>query len=167
MPAPGTRAPTPPATIDEPRLRRLRRFARWLDAGIPVPFTSFRIGLDPIIGLVPGLGDAAGAILAAWILVEGFRLGASRATLVRIAGNVALDALSGTVPLLGDVVDAAWKVNLRNVALLERHASDPAGARAADRRLVFWLATGVVALCGAMAVGGALLGAAVLRALLP
>jgi len=161
-----TLTPTAPPAGDA-RLRRLRRLGRWLDAGIRVPFTSLRVGIDPIIGLVPGLGDAAGAILATWILFEGYRLGASRATLVRIAGNIAVDALTGTVPLLGDAFDVAWKANLRNIALLERHAMDPARARASDRRFIAALAAGVVALCGAVAVGGALAGAALLRALLP
>lgn len=167
MVSPRSIQPAGSAAGHEARLQRLRSLARWLDAGIRVPFTSSRVGLDPIIGLVPGLGDAAGAILGAWILVEGWRLGASRATLVRIAGNIGLDALAGTVPVLGDVVDVAWKANVRNIALLERHALDPTRARASDRRFIALLAAGVVALCGAVAAGGVLLGAAVLRALVP
>ena len=63
------------------RLQRLRRFAHWLDDGITLPVVGLRVGLDPIIGLLPGVGDAAGAILAAWSLVEAARLRASRATI--------------------------------------------------------------------------------------
>src|SRR5207244_10647151 len=70
--------------------------------------------LDPILGLIPGIGDAAGAVLAAWILLEAFRMGASRATLVRMAGNVALDAGLGAIPVLGDIFDFAWKANFRD-----------------------------------------------------
>jgi hypothetical protein len=146
-------------------LARLRRFAFWLDAGIAVPGTSLRFGLDPVLGLVPGLGDAAGALLAAWILVEAVRLGAPRATLVRVASNIAIDALIGAVPVLGDVFDVVWKANLKNVALLERHALDPAGAGKSDRLFVTLLVGGVVVLCGGLLVGGVLLTAWLIRAL--
>jgi hypothetical protein len=120
----------------EPSSRRvatLATFATWLDAGFRIPGTNIRFGLDPILGLIPGVGDAAGAVLAGWIFVEAIRLGASRATLIRIAGNVALDAGLGAVPILGDIFDFAWKANLRNVALLERHLIAPQRAHRADR----------------------------------
>jgi hypothetical protein len=139
------------------RLGHLRRFAHWMDDGIRVPGIPLRFGLDPIIGLVPGLGDAVGAALATWVLVEAARLGASRATLGRIVYNIAVDALGGAIPLVGDVFDVAWKSNIRNVALVERQLADPAGAGKADRRFVVLLCGGVLALCGALAVVGALL----------
>jgi len=147
------------------RLTRLRRFAVWLDAGIVVPGTSLRVGLDPVLGLVPGLGDAAGALLAAWILVEAIRMGASRGTLARIASNIALDALVGAMPVLGDVFDVVWKANLKNVALLERHAIDPAGAGEGDRLFVVLVVGGVAALCLGLLVGGVVLTAWLVRAL--
>ena len=147
------------------RLARLRRLAFWLDAGIAVPGTSVRVGLDPLLGLVPGLGDAVGALLSAWLLVEAIRLGAPRATLARIGSNIALDALIGAVPLLGDAFDVVWKANLKNVALLERHAMDPAGAGKSDRLFVTLLVGGVLALCGGLVVGGALLTAWLIHAL--
>ena len=96
--------------------------------------------------MIPGFGDAAGAILAGWILVEAARLGASRATLLRMAGNVAFDALVGAVPVLGDVFDFLWKANLRNVALLERHLAAPAGAARADRSFILLIIGGVTVL---------------------
>jgi len=116
----------------------------WLDAGFRIPGTSIRFGLDPILGLIPGAGDAAGAVLAGWIFVEAIRLGASRATLIRIAGNVALDAGVGAVPILGDIFDVAWKANLRNVALLERHLIAPQRAQRADRFFIACLIGGVM-----------------------
>jgi hypothetical protein len=122
-----------------------------------VPGTSLRFGLDPILGLVPGLGDAVGALLAVWILVEAMRRGASRATLMRITYNIGLDALIGAIPLAGDVFDLVWKANVKNVALLERHATDPAGAGKADRVFVALLAGAVLALCAGLFVGGVLL----------
>ena len=136
-------------------LRRVSRLAYWLDA----------VGLDPLLGLVPGLGDAAGALLAAWILIEAVRLGAPRATLVRMASNIAIDALVGAVPVLGDVFDVVWKANLKNVALLERHAFDPAAAGKSDRGFVALLVGAVVALCGGLLVGGGVLTAWLIRAL--
>lgn len=130
------------------------KFAHWLDAGIRIPGTNLRFGLDPILGLIPGAGDAIGAVLAGWILVEAARLGASRATILRIAGNVALDAGLGAVPLIGDVVDFAWKANLRNVALLERHLAAPGRAERADRSFVVLVIGGVVGvIVGLLAVG--------------
>ena len=83
--------------------------------------------------------------------MEAMRLGASRATVLRIAGNVALDAGLGAIPLLGDIFDFAWKANLRNVALLERHLATPSGAARADRSFV------LLVLCGVLVMGLALL----------
>jgi hypothetical protein len=114
--------------------------------------------------LIPGAGDAAGAVLAGWILVEAIRMGASRATLVRIAGNVALDAGLGAVPLIGDIFDFAWKANLRNVALLERHLAAPVRAQRADRSFVALVLFGLCAGAVALLALGALLMRWILRA---
>jgi hypothetical protein len=148
-----------------PSLAGARKLAYWLDAGIRIPGTDLRFGLDPILGLIPGVGDAAGAVLAGWILVEAYRLGASRATLVRIAGNIALDAGVGVVPLLGDIFDFAWKANLRNVALLERHLAEPTRAASADRSFVLLVICGVLVTALALLVLGILLTRWVFRAL--
>lgn len=135
-------------------LTAVSKFAWWLDAGIRIPGTSLRFGLDPILGLIPGGGDAAGAVLAGWILVEAIRLGASRATLVRIAGNVALDAGLGALPFIGDIFDFTWKANLRNVALLERHLAAPDRANRADRSFIVLVLSGVcVMVLGLLALG--------------
>lgn len=132
----------------------MSRFAHWLDAGFRIPGTNVRFGLDPILGLIPGGGDAAGAVLAGWIVIEAVRLGASRATLLRIAGNVALDAAVGAVPFIGDIFDFAWKANLRNVALLERHLAAPGLAKSADRSFMVLVTFGVfVMVLGLLALG--------------
>ena len=82
------------------------------------------------------------------------RLGASRATVLRIAGNVALDAGVGAIPVLGDIFDFAWKANLRNVALLERHLAAPARAERADRSFVLLVVCGVLVMAlGLLALG--------------
>jgi hypothetical protein len=148
---------------DAARLRRLRRFAHWLDDGVKLPGVPLRVGLDAILGVVPGLGDAAGAVLSAWIVVEAVRLGAAKGTLARMVLNVAIDALGGALPLVGDLFDAVWKENLRNVALLERHLAQPTRAGRADRRFVALLGAGVLLLCGALAAAGVLALAAVIR----
>jgi hypothetical protein len=147
------------------RLVHLRRFSYWLDEGIRLPGTGFRIGLDPILGLVPGFGDAAGAVLASAIVAEALRRGISRFTLIRMAANIALDALFGTVPLLGDFFDAAWKANLKNLALLERHIEVPTDARKADRTFVVLVCIALFVLCAGLIVGGALLTILVLNQL--
>src|SRR6267143_914176 len=148
-----------------PSFAAVSKLAYWLDAGIRIPGTSLRFGLDPILGLIPGFGDAAGAILAGWILVEAVRLGASRATVIRIAGNVTLDAAVGAVPLVGDIFDFAWKANLRNVALLERHLAAPDRAERADRWFVLLVILGVFAMALGLLVLGILLTRWVFRAM--
>jgi len=136
-------------------LQRLRRFATWLDSGFRIPGTPFTLGADAVIGLVPVLGDAAGAVLAASFLAEGIRRGVSRATLARIAFNIAVDALLGVVPVLGDISDIAWKANVRNVALLERHWTDPRRARRSDRLFIAALVGTLATTCAAVLAGSA------------
>jgi len=147
------------------RLVRIRRLAWWLDQGIRIPGTQVRIGLDPILGLVPGVGDSAGALLGAVILWEGVRAGVPRLTLVRMAANIVLDTAVGSVPVAGDVFDAAWKSNTRNLDLLERHAIAPAKARQSDQLFVAGLIAIVVVLVAALLAGAALLTGAALRLL--
>ena len=103
------------------RAKRVRVLAKLLDNSIGIPGTSWKIGLDPIVGLIPGIGDLIGAVLSGYIILEAARADASAFTLVRMVGNVAIDTVLGAVPALGDLFDAAWKSNTKNVALLERH----------------------------------------------
>lgn len=110
-------------------LRRLRRLANLLDSAISIPGTRWRIGLDPLIGLIPGAGDAVAAALSIYIVVEAYRLGVRRPILARMLANVAIDFLVGVIPVLGDVFDAVWKCNARNLQLLEMEI---AKSRSAD-----------------------------------
>ena len=151
------------ATDGDKRLEHLHRFAFWLDEGVRLPGTGLRVGLDPIIGLIPGFGDAAGAVLSAAILVEAVRRGVSRFTLGRIAWNIVLDAVLGAVPVIGDAFDFVWKANLKNVALIERHVAVPGTARRADRVFVFLLGGSLFLLCVALMVAGVLLTAWLFR----
>lgn len=102
------------------RLRRLRRFARLLDSKFQIPGTRWRFGVDPLIGLVPGVGDAASAALSLWFIAEAGKLGAPSGTLLRMLLNVLVDTVAGSIPVVGDAFDASYKANLRNLALLER-----------------------------------------------
>jgi hypothetical protein len=108
-----------PRPID---LDDLRRWATLLDSAFRVPGTNIRFGLDALIGLIPGLGDLSAPMFAAVLLVTGLRMRVPAVVQVRMIVNAAIDMVLGLVPLLGDLVDVAWKANLRNLALLERHA---------------------------------------------
>jgi hypothetical protein len=134
--------PTSPA---DP-LARARTLARLLDSAARVPGTGIRFGADAIIGLVPGLGDVGGAALAGYLVILAQRLGVPRAVVVRMLANVAVDTLAGTVPLIGDLFDVAFKSNLRNVALLERALERPAATTRTSRLLVVGTILGLVLL---------------------
>ena len=118
------------------RLARARVLARALDSAVRIPGTKFRFGLDPIIGLVPGLGDLAGAVLSGYIVLVGIQLGASRSVVLRMLANIAIDTAVGAVPLVGDLFDAAWKSNNLNVALIERHVASPVATRTSSRLMI-------------------------------
>ena len=107
------------------RRARLNRLAWLLDSSIRVPGTDFRIGLDAVLGLLPGGGDVAGVILSSYIVLEAARMGVPRRTLLRMIGNVAVEGLAGAVPVAGDLFDAAWKANQRNVVLLNEWLDVP------------------------------------------
>jgi hypothetical protein len=110
---------------DDPasRTNRVRVLAKLLDNSISIPGTPWKIGFDPLVGLIPGIGDLIGAVLSGYIILEAVRADVSSFTLARMLVNVGIDTLLGAVPAVGDVFDAAWKSNTMNVALLERHLS--------------------------------------------
>ena len=144
--------PAPPA-----RIEYLRQITWWMDQGLRIPGTSLRFGLDPIIGLIPGLGDAAGALIGGAILLEAVRARAAKYTLLRMSGNIALDALIGAIPLLGDLFDFGWKANSKNLQLLEKHLAAPVEAHGSDRRYVVVFGAIITLLAAALVAGGILL----------
>ena len=154
----------PGSGTDQPSRERphddgLERLAWWLDSAFVVPGTRFRVGLDALIGLVPGIGDLIGTALSAYIVAAAARRGLPGSVLLRMAINVGLEAVVGVVPLLGDLFDAAWKANQRNVALLRQYATVPRRAQSQSRLVVAgWLLV-LLAVLG----GVALLAYAVLR----
>jgi hypothetical protein len=117
------------------RMQRLRAIAWLLDNSIPLP-GGFRIGVDALIGLIPGLGDAAGALISAYIVNEARSLGAPRSVLLRMMGNVMIETVIGSIPVAGDLFDAAFKANSRNLALLARYQLDPIRSRRSSRLFV-------------------------------
>src|SRR4051812_30560406 len=118
-------------------VRRLDTLAYLLDDSIPIPGTGTRVGLDALIGLVPGVGDAAGALLSCYIVFQGARLGAGFPVILRMLLNIGIETVVGAVPLLGDLFDAGWKANDRNMRLLHRVVDAPGAARRSS--LVFVL----------------------------
>lgn len=130
-PSDGTRGSTAidvEATGTSPReeaaLRRARTLSTLLDDAIRVPGTDARVGLDPIVGVLPVGGDAVAAALSLYPILEAYRFDVPRRTLAKMLVLVAIDAVVGSVPVLGTVFDAFWKANKWNVRTLERHLAD-------------------------------------------
>ena len=136
-------------TRDDATKKRLERLAWLLDSSIPIPWLNFRIGLESILGLIPGVGDVIGALLSSYFLAAAYRLGVSKSTLIRMGGNVAVEALLGAIPLVGDVFDFAWKANQRNVRLLQAHVREPSRTDKASRLWVAIVGITIVVLIGA------------------
>ena len=119
----------------------IRRWARLLDSQFRIPGTSLTFGLDPIIGLIPGVGDLVGPIFGVLVVAHAWRMRVPKIVIARMLVNAGLDAILGLIPLIGDAVDVFWKANQANVQLLERHAFERRPAGAAD-----WLFVGGVVL---------------------
>jgi hypothetical protein len=125
----------------------LSRTLAWiLDDMIPIPGTNFRIGLDPIIGLIPGLGDGSTTLASSLLLIHGLRDGVPRIVLVRMILNMLINALGGVIPGVGDVFSAWFKSNLRNYALLQKHAGSGRRSTTGDWIFVGVLVGGVFAM---------------------
>jgi hypothetical protein len=130
---------TRPRSTSDPTLQRLRNLTHVLDNAIAIPGTRIRVGLDPLLGLLPGGGDVAGAVLSAYIVLEAARFGLPKETLMRMLTNLLLDMVLGSFPMLGDLFDAGWKANSRNLDLLEAHVRNPKPQRASDRVFLIFL----------------------------
>lgn len=111
----------PASASEEAALRRVRSVGNLLDEAFRVPGTNYRIGIDPLIGVLPGAGDAVTTVLSLYPILEAYRLGMSRGTLAKMIARVAIDSVAGSVPVIGTVFDAVWKANTWNVRTIERH----------------------------------------------
>ncbi len=121
-------------TSEEREVDRLEQIAYWLDSAFRVPGIGLRFGFDAILDLLPGVGDALGALLSMYIFQAARRFGVPRVTLARMAMNIGIDYIGGLVPFFGAIFDAYWKANIWNVGLLKRHIkATPQEARRARR----------------------------------
>ena len=120
---------------NDTELQRVRELARVLDTIFVIPGTRIRVGLDAVLGLIPGGGDVAGAALSSIIVLVAARNGVPQAVLWRMVGNVAIDTAIGTIPLFGDVFDVAWRANMKNAELLERFSMQPEKVTTRSRML--------------------------------
>jgi hypothetical protein len=125
-------------------LTTLRNIARVMDDAVRIPGTNFRVGLDAILGLFPGVGDVAGGLTTAYTIVAAQRMGAPNSVLLRMLWNVLVDTVVGSVPVLGDLFDAAYRANRRNVDLVEAYASAPAQTERSSKAFVVVLMIGLV-----------------------
>ena len=112
------------------RIARIDALATLMDTAFVIPGTEIRFGLDALIGLVPGIGDAITTVMSLFIVSEARALGAPRTLIARMLANVALDGVVGAVPLAGDMFDVAFRANRRNMALLRAHLDTTDGRSA-------------------------------------
>jgi hypothetical protein len=118
-------------------LDALRRWAVLLDSAFRIPGTRIRFGVDALAGLLPGIGDLSSPLFTALILLQGVRMRVPIVVQARMVLNAGVDMLLGLVPVAGDAADIAWKANLRNLALLERHARPGVPPSRADYLFVY------------------------------
>lgn len=130
---------------DDPAAR-VRALARTLDSAVRIPGTGITFGLDSVIGLVPGIGDVAGAFMSGYIVLASARLGVPPVVVARMILNLGVDTVVGSVPLLGDLFDVGFRANMRNAALLDRHLAEPVATRRSSRMAVAAAIAGVVIL---------------------
>jgi hypothetical protein len=105
----------------EAALERLERFSYWTDSNFGIPFTRFRIGVGSLVALVPGIGDLVDLLMSLWVVNQARLIGARKALLIRMLGNLAIDFFGGLLPIVGDLFDMAYKANTRNTALLRTY----------------------------------------------
>lgn len=122
--------------LASPGLDRLRNISWIFDELVRIPGTNMRVGLDAVLGLLPGGGDLVGGAVSAYAILIAQRLGAPPAVIARMTINILVDAVFGAVPLLGDLFDASWKANRRNLALLEEYAVAPTRAKRGSMTVV-------------------------------
>lgn len=137
--------------VHAPRLKRMRQLSQLLDGAIVIPGTKYRIGLDPILGLIPGGGDTVSAALSGYIIIEAARMGLPRKALMQMVGNLVIDTVAGSVPVVGDVFDVFSKANMRNMQIVESHAQAPIPSAKTDKLFIGLLIIGLLGF--ALAVG--------------
>ena len=117
---------------------RLQKLSRWLDESITVPGTGYRVGWEPIIGLIPVAGDVITGLISFYIIAEAVKLKAPVFVIVRMLLNTAVDLVIGTIPFAGDLFDFGWKANKRNIELMRRYVMDPEDVEKESKWRVGW-----------------------------
>ena len=138
--------------------RRIASVTRLLDDAVAIPGTRHRLGLDAVVGLIPGVGDLVAAAVGGWIVLEATRFRLPRVVVARMVVNTVVDLAVGAVPLLGDLFDVAFRSNRKNLELFRRHAVDPGASTSGDRAFLAGLGLIVIGLVilVAMAIGALL-----------
>ena len=134
--------PSPTNLGNEPqaaKVRQLRKLSDLLDNAIRVPGTSLGIGLDPVLGLIPGGGDVLGGLISIYIVFSASTMGLPKNILTKMVTNIVFDSLVGIVPIFGDLFDVAWKANSKNMDLLESHLASSPVHKKADNWFIFIL----------------------------
>lgn len=135
-----TQAASSSPVLSPPIDQHLERIALLMDRSVRIPGTDIRFGLDPVIGFFfPVAGDAIGAIVSAYIVLVSVRYGLPKIVIARMVFNIAADFVVGSIPFVGDAADFVWKVNTRNLRLLNKFASGRRGSFWSDWAWVFVL----------------------------
>ena len=150
-------------TTETPELKWVDKITELMDSKFRVPGTNFRFGLDPILGLVPGLGDASSLAVSGSLIYYMAKFGASRKLIYMMIGNVVLDATLGSIPILGNIFDFAFKANQRNIRMLKRYHEE-GKYRGSGKGILVSVVVIFVALIGLVLYGTWELAAYVLRA---
>lgn len=141
--------PAPPRLILDPdednKLASVRAIARVMDTAVELP-GGIKLGLDAILGLLPGVGDTISSAIGGYIVMVAAKMGIPRAVVWRMVLNLGVDAVIGLIPFAGDLLDIAWKANVKNVRLLEQALENPTVARRSSTWMLVWLILAIVLL---------------------
>jgi Domain of unknown function (DUF4112) len=133
----------------------LERLSWLMDDLFRVPVLGWRFGLDALIGLIPGFGDTATSLVSFYILASAVRYRVPKVTLARMGLNIAFDYIAGALPVVGDLVDAAWKSNHKNMDLLKKRATVSSEEARSDRFSDWLFVGGIIVGLIALAIGSA------------
>ena len=148
-----------PPSASNPGLRTL---VRLMDDAFVIPGLNMRVGLDAILGLIPGVGDVTGGVMSGMVILAASRAGAPKSIIARMVANAAIDMVFGTIPILGDLFDATWKANRKNLDLLDRYLERPTETKRASSAFV----AGAILVLLLLVAGSILLAVMLMRALL-